>query len=146
VILRAERHERGQFMAPIEFFWNCLSELQRGCNFGLEKPLMVLREMVKEFRARPGANLEGAGLGLDFESAFALPIDPSLDSTSAMGSYNAMQLHAPQPASPDYLLGLDTNMALGAGSPRFCVSLSQLESDISHDALYGLFAPPQLFP
>jgi hypothetical protein len=132
-------------MGPIEFFWNCLSELQRGCNFGLEKPLMVLREMVKEFRAGPGANCEGAGLGLDFESAFALPIDPSLDS-SGMGNYNTMQLHAPQPASPDYLLGLDTNMALGTGSPGFCISLSQLESDISHDALYGLFAPPQLYP
>ncbi|CEL06441.1 hypothetical protein ASPCAL09618 [Aspergillus calidoustus] len=145
VILRAERHERGQFMAPIEFFWNCLSELQRGCNFGLEKPLMVLREMVKEFRAGPRASCEGAGLGLDFESAFALPIDPSFDS-SGVGGHNTMQLHAPQPASPDYLLGLDTNMALGTGSPGFCISLSQLESDISHDALYGLFAPPQLYP
>ncbi|KAL2848915.1 fungal-specific transcription factor domain-containing protein [Aspergillus pseudoustus] len=142
VILRAERHDRGQFKAIIEFFWTCLSELQRGCNFGLEKPLTVLREVVREFRAGAHASREGATLDLDVESAFALPIDPALDSSS----YTAMQLQAPQPPSPDYMLGLDASMALGTGSPGFCISLSQLESDLSHDALYGLFAPPQLFP
>ncbi|KAL2864082.1 transcription factor domain-containing protein [Aspergillus lucknowensis] len=129
VILRAERHDRGQFKATIEFFWTCLSELQRGCNFGLEKPLTVLREVVREFRAGAGASCDGAALDLDLERSL-----PSI------------QLHKPQPESPDYMLGLDTSTVLGTGSPGFCISLSQLESDISHDALYGLFAPPQLFP
>ncbi|KAL3462170.1 fungal-specific transcription factor domain-containing protein [Aspergillus heterothallicus] len=141
VILRAERHDRGQFTATIEFFWTCLSELQRGCNFGLEKPLAVLREVVKEFRVSAGTSYEGAALDLDVESAFALPMDSAFDSNS----FTTMQLHAPQPESPDYMLGLDTNTLLGTGSPGFCISLSQLESDISHDALYGLFAPPQSY-
>ncbi|KIA75797.1 hypothetical protein HK57_00411 [Aspergillus ustus] len=143
VILRAERHDRGQFKATIEFFWTCLSELQRGCNFGLDKPLTVLREVVREFRAGAGADAsyQGAALDLDVESAFALPIDPVLDSSC----YSAMQLQAPQPPSPDYMLGLEANTVLGTGSPGFCISLSQLESDLSHDALYGLFAPPQSF-
>ncbi|KAL9570281.1 hypothetical protein ACKAV7_005584 [Fusarium commune] len=50
VILRQERHERGQFTEPISFFWTCLSELQVGCNFGLKKPLSVLQDMVREFQ------------------------------------------------------------------------------------------------
>ncbi|KAL3475205.1 fungal-specific transcription factor domain-containing protein [Aspergillus californicus] len=137
VIIRQERHAHGQFMEPISFFWTCLSELQRGCNFGLQKPLNVLRDMVHEFQVSAE---EAGAAGYDMPSldeAFSLPVSrPDAQRTVAV-SPGYMDL-----AQPD-----STSMAFGFGasSPGFLASLNQLESDLSQDSLYGLFAPPSLF-
>ncbi|KAJ1333117.1 catalase-peroxidase [Microdochium nivale] len=37
-----------RFREPINFFWTALSELQRGCNFGLRKPVAIIRDMMDE--------------------------------------------------------------------------------------------------
>jgi hypothetical protein len=31
------------------FFWSALTDLQHGCNFGLQKPLDILRDMIAQF-------------------------------------------------------------------------------------------------
>ncbi|KAL4876147.1 fungal-specific transcription factor domain-containing protein [Aspergillus karnatakaensis] len=136
VILRQERHDRGHFIEVISFFWTCLGELQGGCNFGLEKPLGILRDMVSEFQVSTrGSETGGVGgpqgmgyLGRLDEEIFPLPGGESPPFQDFIGMGMGM---------PD--LGLD-----GVGSPGFLASLNQLENDLSHDSLYGLFAPSQL--
>lgn len=138
VILRQERHERGQFMEPISFFWTCLSELQGGCNFGLEKPLSILRDMVHEFQA---STRHGGTAGGQDEVLQLMNLDETI---------------FPQPVSRQAPFVGDDYMSMGAmgqsdhaggfgtSSPGFLASLNQLESDITQDTLYGLFAPSQL--
>lgn len=47
----------------------------------------------------------------------------------------------------DYMGTIDQpDLAFSNSSPGFLVSLNQLENDISEDALFGLFAPSQVFP
>ncbi|OJJ54514.1 hypothetical protein ASPSYDRAFT_61116 [Aspergillus sydowii CBS 593.65] len=138
VILRQERHERGQFMEPISFFWTCLSELQGGCNFGLEKPLSILRDMVHEFQV---STRHGGTAGGQDEVLQLMNLDETI---------------FPQPVSRQAPFVGDDYMSMGAmgqsdhaggfgtSSPGFLASLNQLESDITQDTLYGLFAPSQL--
>ncbi|OJJ07670.1 hypothetical protein ASPVEDRAFT_88908 [Aspergillus versicolor CBS 583.65] len=136
VILRQERHERGQFMEPISFFWTCLSELQGGCNFGLEKPLSILRDMVHEFQVstRHGGQYEIPQMNLD-ETLFPQPVSRQEPFTVVGDDYDYMGMGAMDQSDP---VGFDTS------SPGFLASLNQLENDITQDSLYGLFAPSQL--
>lgn len=152
VILHQERHERGQFMEPISFFWTCLSELQRGCNFGLEKPLNILRDMVYEFQVstRAAGGHEMPPLLTSLDETFPLPIGQQ---AAEMASLKTPPPPPPlltggQSVFPDYVGAMDQpDMAFDTSSPSLLASLSQLENDISQDTLYGLFAPqPQLFP
>lgn len=148
VILRQERHERGQFMEPISFFWTCLSELQRGCNFGLEKPLNILRDMVQEFQV---SIKEGGGGNSVTNEVSQLP---SLDETffslpiaDSSGMLDASVYSEQQHMTPEYYMGAgidQSDLNFGTSSPGFLLSLNQLESDISEDTLFGLFAPPHL--
>ncbi len=125
-------------MEPISFFWTCLSELQGGCNFGLEKPLSILRDMVHEFQVstRQGGTAGGQDevlqlMNLD-ETIFPQPVSRQApfvgDDCMGVGAMG----------QSDPLLGF------GNSSPGFLASLNQLESDITQDTLYGLFAPSQL--
>jgi hypothetical protein len=135
-------------MEPISFFWTCLSELQRGCNFGLEKPLNILRDMVQEFQV---SIKEGGGGNAVTKEVFQLP---SLDETffslpiaDSSGMLDASVYSEQQHMTPEYYMGAgidQSDLNFGTSSPGFLLSLNQLESDISEDTLFGLFAPPHL--
>lgn len=141
VILRQERHERGQFMEPISFFWTCLSELQGGCNFGLEKPLSILRDMVHEFQV---STRQGGTAGGQYE----MPQLMNLDETPFPQPVNRQAPFVGDDCDYDYMgmgsMGQADPVGLGTSSPGFLASLNQLENEITQDTLYGLFAPSQL--
>lgn len=147
VILRQERHERGQFTEPISFFWTCLSELQLGCNFGLKKPLSVLQDMVREFQttlkesSSAGPEQGPPPAGLDESFFFPLAMTPSAPglaptTTASTGTY----------VPSDYIPHMDHFDPAFGTSPGLLDFLNDQEKDISQDALYGLFAPSQPFP
>ncbi|KAF7563936.1 hypothetical protein G7046_g221 [Stylonectria norvegica] len=146
VILRQERHERGQFTEPISFFWTCLSELQLGCNFGLKKPLSVLQDMVREFQVsikegRAADHEKPHPPGLDESFFFPLAMTPSGQGmTSNMTRSNGNYM------STDYTGVMDQFDPTFGNSPGLLDFLNDQEKDISQDALYGLFAPSQPFP
>jgi hypothetical protein len=49
VILRQSKQECSeQYKEPIRYFLMALAELQRGCNFGLRKPVAIIRKMISE--------------------------------------------------------------------------------------------------
>ncbi|KAL5340958.1 fungal-specific transcription factor domain-containing protein [Aspergillus crustosus] len=157
VILRQERHERGLFVEPISFFWGCLGELRGGCNLGLEKPLGVLRELVREFQVSHGNGNgdsgSGSGSGARGGDAFghghghemAFPNNEAM--LQFPGSQMANMDMPGEEESPEFQDGGGDGMGmldLGV-SPGFMASWNQLENDISQDTLYGLFAPPQAY-
>ena len=133
VILHQEQQNRGQFTEKIAFFWTCLNELHCGSNLGLKKPLKIIQDVVRELQInidQGGVMLSGEQLqpSLD-ESLFILPDDltesmPMADaSLSTAGDWNVLD-HS------DPIYGMSP---LGF--------LNGPEKNISHDALYGLFAP-----
>lgn len=148
VILHQERHDRGQYTEIISFFWTCLSELQRGCNFGLKKPLAILQDMAHEFQVSMvdvGATGREQELQYNLEEGLfsslpvSKPLDPNPD-TSGLGSIS-------NKVSPDYLSFTDRlDPCFGASPSGLLDFLNDQEQDISHDTLYGLFAPPHQFP
>jgi hypothetical protein len=147
VILRQERRHRGQFMALIPFFWTCLSELQRGCNFGMKKPLAVLRDMVREYDI---SLKESVAEGEDGGSALQAGLDESI----------FFQLTIPAQQPPDAGPGLecaagsdgllqDSNtalyqpdLALGTSASDLVWHIDDREKNMWHDTLYGLFTSP----
>lgn len=75
------------------------------------------------------------------ETFFSLPIGDT------SGIFDASVYSEQQHMTPDYYMGAGIDQPdfdFGTSSPGFLVSLNQLESDISEDTLFGLFAPPQL--
>lgn len=152
VILNQEQLDRAQFTDTISFFWTCLHELQRGCNVGLKKPLAILQDMVYELRIN---------VSEDDMTYPAQNLDPSLDqsllsNTLLMESDHAgasMSEITPQTAGPagDSSFMMPDYPCDELGQPFASISmggldfLSEQEIDISHDALYGLFAPTQHF-
>lgn len=154
VILQQERHERGQFTDIISFFWTCLSELQRGCNFGLKKPLSILQEMVREFQASNkdgAANGSGAGPPPALDETFFFPI-PMASTTTAPGPQQmdmtpvSPRLDATMMSDVDYYGGLDQFDSMFEGSPSGLLDfVNDQEKFISDDALYGLFAASDPF-
>lgn len=154
VILRQERHERGQFTEPISFFWTCLSELQLGCNFGLKKPLSVLQDMVREFQTsiKEGGTAGQEQLqpaGLDESFFFPLAMTPSATGAAAAitpSTTNTTQSGAGNYLTSEYLGAMDHFDPAFGTSPGLLDFLNDQEKDIQQDALYGLFAPSQPFP
>ncbi|SPO06778.1 uncharacterized protein DNG_09472 [Cephalotrichum gorgonifer] len=150
VILHWERDGRGKLTESISFFWTCLNELQRGCNFGLKKPLRILREMVHGLqfsvdegdRAEPDRQLEPS---LDDSLLFRFP-------ARAQDASRVPQIPGPDgqgimaQTPPDYWNPIDstaldmlpTEMSDFLNDQSF---LNENEMDIYQDSLYGLFAP-----
>ncbi|PKS13406.1 hypothetical protein jhhlp_000177 [Lomentospora prolificans] len=149
-ILHRERQGRGQFTEPISFFWTCLNELQRGCNFGLKKPLAILQDMVHELQfsanESTAADIERQLIqpSLD-ESLFFRP--PSIQEAPRMSQTSGSS--GPTIVTPEYWNTLDhlfdpTNEPVTRDMMDF---LNGQENDIYQDSLYGLFAPsPQHLP
>ncbi|KAH8804363.1 fungal-specific transcription factor domain-containing protein [Xylogone sp. PMI_703] len=48
-ILNQRLVEHSHFTECMKFFWSALIDLQQGCNFGLQKPLDILRDVVAQF-------------------------------------------------------------------------------------------------
>ncbi|KAH8883290.1 hypothetical protein GQ53DRAFT_798336 [Thozetella sp. PMI_491] len=47
VMLQQTRQDCDDYMECIRFFWHALLEYQRGCNFGLKRPLRLLRSLMR---------------------------------------------------------------------------------------------------
>lgn len=147
-ILQQERRARGKFTEQISFFWTCLNELQRGCNFGLKKPLGILRDMVNELQ-----------LGVD-DGSFADPglqMHPSLDESLFFRMPNGqhfldaepqtVEMGGPRITTPDYWNAVDPlDPSCGAMDTDMMDFLNDQEKDICQDSLYGLFAPSPHLP
>ena len=144
IILPQERHDRGSFSSIIAFFWNCLSELQHGCNFGLKKPLSVLRTMAREFQISakeqgaagfPSQDESQAGyLDENFFPQLPLGLD-NMDGSAYSGA------PFPQP-SPGHQMVDPLGSDMDTISPGLMNFLNDQEWNISQNTLYGLFAPP----
>lgn len=142
VILHQEQLDRVQFTDTISFFWTCLHELQRGCNFGLKKPLVILQDMVHELQISVNED--------DLMHPSQL-LQPSLDqsllsNTLFIGSDDASATLSE--LSPQTIRPVDGSNFVFSDYPMPTAGvdfLNDQEIDISHDALYGLFAPTQHF-
>lgn len=147
VILRQERHHRGQFMDLISFFWTCLSELQRGCNFGMKKPLAVLKDMVREYDI--SIKEGGTARADDGEKFLQLSLDESFFFPSTMhqvGNVSGPDMEC-SPSGNNILQnstgGLDQlDPLLGTSSSGSMWHLDDRERNIRQDTLYGLFTSP----
>lgn len=147
VVLRQERHSRGRFTGMISFFWTCLSELQRGCNFGMTKPLAVLKEMVRQYelsmRETGCWGDEGGGSlqsGLDESCFFFPPLkgDETMDGgvtqmATAVGGGEGFVQDVGEGGRVDDFMGGDLP-SLG-----FTGYVDEQERTIWQDVLYGLF-------
>ncbi|CAK7235423.1 hypothetical protein SBRCBS47491_009288 [Sporothrix bragantina] len=147
VILKRNAPERAHLRDAATFFWTALSELQRGCNFGLQKPLTILRQMM----AKLGETGETGETGQTGQMCEALPQapEPALqDSMLAMLDKHASRGSGGEP--PDDLSQMDpSGISADLFDPTMHVDdygtldfLDDQERIISDDALYGLFAPP----
>jgi hypothetical protein len=143
IILPQERHDRGSFSSIISFFWNCLSELQHGCNFGLKKPLSVLRTMAREFQI--SAKEQGATGFPSQDETQASYLDENffpqlplgLEKTSGtVYSGNSYTQQSPGQGMVDSL-----GSEIDTVSPSLMNFLNDQEWNISQNTLYGLFAP-----
>lgn len=141
-ILQKEHQNRGTFTEQISFFWTCLNDLQRGCNFGLKKPLAILQDMAHELQLSVD---EGNG---DLV-ACAQRLQPSIDDNILfrLGAGEDMlrigaQTTGPNRGTPDYWNAFDHfGPTYGEMSTDMMDFLNDQEKDICQDTLYGLFAP-----
>lgn len=146
IILPQERHDRGHFTNIIAFFWTCLGELQHGCNFGLKKPLSILRDMVQEFqlsvKERGPVRAQQPDLSSLDESFFPrlplAPPPPPIDSDVYSAAQYLQGMNSQYMVDP---LDTGTDMA----TPGLLDFLNDQEWDISQNTLYGLFAPGPSF-
>lgn len=149
VILRQERHDRGHFIETISFLWNCLGELSEGCHFGLQRPMAILRDMVQEFyqtvRQKEMENSEDHTFTFgDLDRSLFSHLPLSEGGSVHEGSTPSMVF---MPTGDDGSLG-DYSMAmdqLDFGFDNLTPSvpgfLTDEESNMSQNYLYGLFAP-----
>ncbi|KAG8156887.1 hypothetical protein KVR01_013300 [Diaporthe batatas] len=130
VMLRRSKAEPERFKGPIAFFLTALSELQRGCNFGLRKPVSIIRDMLNELGE------------VDLAHSQQLP-----ENERALASM--MQMFASDPSAAQEPLGGQTPCGVGypftvfEPSPQgFLDLLDDQEQTITNDMLYGLFSQP----
>lgn len=150
VILTQERNGHGGLKESISFFWTCLNELQRGCNFGLKKPMGILQEMVRGLQvgvnegslADPESQLQPS---LGESLLFRLPAsqDTSMMTPQTSGSTSGQGAMG---QTPDYYSNtMDPNGETIPGDMLNFLNdqsfLNDQEIDIYQDSLYGLFAP-----
>ncbi|OAA68632.1 Transcription factor [Niveomyces insectorum RCEF 264] len=159
VVLKRDASERVCLRDAVGFFWTALSELQRGCNFGLQKPLAILRQMMAEMGE---TNETGGGHTTGEASETAPRPDPATAAPPPDGMLSMLDKYAnggaaAAAAGDGTTLGsglspMDAGISPELSDPLFYVPdcgtldfLDDQERIISDDALYGLFAPPQSF-
>lgn len=145
IILDRERHRRGDYVKLISFYWTCLSELQQGCNFGMKKPLTVLKDMVREYEI--SVKETGAGrpdddslpveqIGLDESFFSALPVETSYNH-STLSEQAALQVSDGfMPDGGELSHPHDPYFTSTQGTMGY---IDGQESTLWHDTLYGLF-------
>ena len=153
IILRQERHDRGDFIDTVSFLWDCLRELSEGCNFGLQKPIATLRDMVQEFyQTARQKELENSdehtstfgNLDRSVFSHWPLLEGESVHEERSTPSVVFMQTGGgnSEGSLVDYSMAIDQLdfgfENLTPGVPDF---LTDEESNMSQNYLYGLFAP-----
>lgn len=47
VMLQQNRQDAGEYIGCIRFFWSALLEYQKGCNYGLKRPLKLLKPLMR---------------------------------------------------------------------------------------------------
>lgn len=133
VILNQSRAERLKLREHVRFFWTTLSELQLGCNFGLYKPLLILKDMMHEL----GEDVPKAS-----ESVF---IEELLTRLFQMSSFDAMHQNHDRVEEATYAQPNTLGMGAGfLGTPQAessTLGVWDEESTITDDMLYGLFVP-----
>ncbi|KAH8897880.1 hypothetical protein GQ53DRAFT_884761 [Thozetella sp. PMI_491] len=132
VILRQSKSDPERFREPISFFWTALSELQRGCNFGLRKPVAILREMVNEL----GSSIPQPQDHPENELAFSRMMEICAFGNGAPGTASAGGLES------------DTYHPHAFFDPLPLGELdfpNDQELTITNDTLYGLFAHQSTF-
>lgn len=129
-MLRRSKSEPERFKGPIAFFLTALSELQRGCNFGLRKPVSIIRDMLNE-------------LG-EADTTYS-----QRHPANGLALASMMQMYASDLAPQESLGDHQTPSAVGypftafEPSPRgFLDLLGDQEQTITNDMLYGLFSQP----
>lgn len=127
-ILRPQSKEDAEpFKEAISFFWKALCELQRGCNFGLRKPVSIIREMMSELGESVPQSLDHPENG----TAMSRMMD--------MYSFgNAVPISTS--VHPDLGNQQSSNMNFDQSTPGFLDFLDDQERTITDDTLYRLFA------
>lgn len=155
VILNQEVRPKDTFADDISFFWTVLSELQRGCNYGLHKSLAVLRELMKEIGEAEPSMQPGESLSTRLDVNLGLPHGVGLDAGSSDLDRNTPRSHQatdferfpPSTTLDSSPLCWDSyESTLFNNDSSFLGFLDDQEATISNDILYGLFAPAQSFP
>ncbi|OQO00726.1 hypothetical protein B0A48_13217 [Cryoendolithus antarcticus] len=126
VILRQSKNAPpDHFQDAIGFFLTALSELQRGCNFGLRRPVAIIRDMMAELGSTQPPQYQPEN-----QSAFSSILE--------MCSFDPNSQYAPNNAAS----GMEgCTFAQFEPLPHdFFNVLDDQEQNIVNDPLYGLFA------
>lgn len=137
VILNQSLIERAQFINCVGFFWSALFDLQRGCNFGLQKPLAILREMMHQLSEsilRPAEQQGKGSIGSRTIEKSGEQLKDSHDGYETGLRGNHAPLADFQPWNP--FSTVDQGV-LNTGA--------EVEDWPLNDALYGLFTPDPSF-
>jgi hypothetical protein len=51
VMLQQTGQDTGEYTGCIRFFWSALLEYQKGCNYGLKKPLKLLKSLMRRIES-----------------------------------------------------------------------------------------------
>lgn len=78
VILRHTDQECDDYVECIRFFWQALLEFQRGCNYGLKRPLKLLKSLM--------SRMERVAKSINMDSTATAPSCPELTSESTLKS------------------------------------------------------------
>jgi hypothetical protein len=134
-ILNQTLLDRSRFTKCMSFFWSALTDLRRGCNFGLQKPLDILRDMMAQFGDEMPNPASQVSLGaLDF-MASEKDSGSLTDGTARPPDSRVVYANQQLPNESQQLDPLDLwePGAVGAGVGGDDWPLN--------DTLYGLFSP-----
>lgn len=115
------------------FFWSALTELQRGSNFGLHKPLEILRDMMNQFGTELSATIAEMENQPKMNSAAQF-------SGQVLGTFQAafdLESHHVQ-QSP---LGPEQGGSFSVSEQDLVYECSESADWPVTDALFGLFSP-----
>ncbi|KAL1854817.1 hypothetical protein Daus18300_011333 [Diaporthe australafricana] len=132
ILRRQSKDDPEPFKEAIGFFWKALCELQRGCNFGLRKPVSIIREMMSELGESIPQPLEHS----ERETTLSRMMDMYTFGNTVPSSTS---MHS------DFGSQQSGNMNFDQSTPGYLDFLDDQERTITDDTLYGLFAQESAF-